>query len=371
MTWRERLNKFVFGLQFQEVNVIKKASSPLMGLLNFIGGDFILKRIITLFLSIAIISNAIVIVHANDEFFKIANESAEHTCVDIKATDIKMSEKNEITFKNSNKEDTNTYILNDETVYSDIPDGIADLSWFLDGRATYITVYIYKTDFYEYSRKQNEKIYVSAVGGFYSDLVDAGKTTENKGADFGFIFAFNIMQTDEFGGFDRENITRAEMAQILVNMLHLRQAKPSNVNDSFYDVPKEHWAYNAINICKQAKYINGYGNGYYGVDDKVTYEQVVKMLVSVLGYASVAEKEGGYPKGYIKVANDTGVTQNISFTSTDIANRKTVAKMIINAVHIPVMEQIVYAENPTFAIMNGTNGNPCITFFDKYFVSNK
>ncbi len=330
-----------------------------------------MKRIIILFLSIAIMSNAIVIAQANDEFFKIANESSTHTCVDIKATNIKMSEKNEITFKNANKEDSNTYILNNETIYSDIPEGTADLSWFLEGRASYITVYIYKTDFYEYSRKQNEKIYVSAVGGFYSDLVDAGKITENKGEDFGFIFAFNIMQSDGFGGFDRENITRAEMAQILVNMLHLRQAKPSNVGESFYDVPTEHWAYNAINICKQAKYINGYGNGYYGVDDKVTYEQVIKMLVSVLGYASVAEKEGGYPKGYIKVANEIEVTQNISFTSTDIAIRETVAKMIINTVHLPIMEQIVYSDNPEFAIMNGTNGNALMTFFDKYFISKK
>ena len=330
-----------------------------------------MKRIIILFFSIVIMSNVMIVAEANEEFFKIANKSQEHTCVDIKATEIKTNEKNEIDFKNSNKKDNNTYILNDKTIYSDIPNGVPDLEWFLDGRASYITIYIYKTDFYEYSRKQNEKIYVSAVGGFYSNSVEVGETSENAANDYDFIFAFNIMQSDEFGRFDRENITRAEMAQILVNMLHLRQAKPSNVNDSFYDVPKDHWAYNSINVCKESKYINGYGNGYYGVDDNITYEQAIKMLVSVLGYDSVAEKEGGYPEGYIKVANDIGITQDTNFVSTDIATRETVAEMIINTVHLPVMEQIVYSNEPEFAIMDGTNGNPLMTFFDKYFISIK
>ena len=53
----------------------------------------------------------------------------------------------------------------------------------------------------------------------------------------------------------------------------------------------------------------GIGNGMFGPEDPVTYEQAVKMIVSALGYDLVANNKGGYPTGYLAVASSEGITK--------------------------------------------------------------
>ena len=329
-----------------------------------------MKRLFVLVFLLCFSCNVIVFADNNNEYLSIANDSYKYLIMDIKVEKINKDEIGNIEFRNSDSEDSNTYVINKNTIFSNIPSNMPNLQWFLDGRAEYISVVIYKTDYFEYSKKNNEKINVIAVGGFYSEVQSIGNQSETKD-EFNFIFAFNIMQTDGYGKFDRENITRAEMAQILVNMLHLKEAKPISNQSLFYDVDMNHWAYDSIHICKEIKCVDGYGNGYFGTEDKITYEQAIKMLVAVLGYTHVAEENGGYPEGYINVANNIGITKDVHFVASDIATRENVARMIINSVHIPVMEQIVYSANPEYIIMDGTNGNEKVTFFDKYFVEKR
>ena len=47
----------------------------------------------------------------------------------------------------------------------------------------------------------------------------------------------------------------------------------------------------------------GYGDGNFGPDDTVTYNQAVKMVVSALGFDPMANSKGGWPTGYLVVAN--------------------------------------------------------------------
>ncbi len=91
------------------------------------------------------------------------------------------------------------------------------------------------------------------------------------------------------------------------------------------------------------------------------------VLVSALGYAPLAEETGGYPGGYLKVAEDIGLTRAVSFVSTDYAKRRDIARLIMNAVYLPVMEQVVFEKDaPQYLRMDGTNGAPYLTFYDKY-----
>lgn len=53
---------------------------------------------------------------------------------------------------------------------------------------------------------------------------------------------------------------------------------------SFTDVPQTHWAYNAITKLADKNTILGYGNGYFGVNDSVTYEQISLLLKREFNY---------------------------------------------------------------------------------------
>jgi len=327
-----------------------------------------MRKLFSIITLLCICSNTIVFAN-NNSYLTIANNTEKNLIMDIKAENITINTQNNIEFSNSDSLDGNTYIISEKTIFSNIPSDGPNLQWFLDGRAQYISVVIPKTDYFKYSKKSNEKIDVVAVGGFYSRLEGVG-TQKQEENEFEFIFAFNIMQTDGYGNFDREYITRAEMTQILVNILHLRTAEPMTEKSLFPDIDEKHWAYNPIHICKEAGIIDGYRNGMFGPEDRATYEQVIKLLVTVLGYSTVAEENGSYPQGYIKVANDIGILKGIDVVPTNDAKRENVARMIMNLVHTPVMEQIVYGSTPEYTIMDGSNGNELKTFFDKYFVSN-
>jgi large subunit ribosomal protein L29 len=69
-----------------------------------------------------------------------------------------------------------------------------------------------------------------------------------------------------------------------------------------------------ITLAKAMGIINGNGDNTFAPDDFLTYDQAVKMIVCIIGYGEqYAEEKGGYPAGYIAVADDFGITKGMSF----------------------------------------------------------
>ena len=88
---------------------------------------------------------------------------------------------------------------------------------------------------------------------------------------------------DENGNFNPyRTVTRAEMATIICRMLG-EDKNLSNNGTLFADVPKGHWANGYITKANSLGIVLGYGNGYYGPTDNITYEQAVTMIVRVAG----------------------------------------------------------------------------------------
>lgn len=328
-----------------------------------------MKKLLCILIVFIMCSNSVCLADVNDDFFEIANNSERYASVVFKAKDIIVN-KDSIQFSNSNEADSNIYIIDDKTIFLKAPEGVPDLEWFLDGRASYIFMYIRNEDYYGYSKKTNQKINVVAVDSFTSRMVGIGTESETQKEDFGFIYTFRIMQWGTIEGFDRQYITRAEAAQIIVNILRMKNSKSYSSKPDFSDVNTDHWAYNPVHLCRDYGIIDGYANGMYYPEELITYEQLIKFFVSALGYAPLADKSGRYPDGYIKVAKDIGILNNVDIEYKDYATRINAARMILNLVYLPVMEQTVYGKKPEYQIMDGNNGMPLIRFFDKYFVSN-
>ena len=169
------------------------------------------------------------------------------------------------------------------------------------------------------------------------------------------LSALDIIKGDDLGNFNPDNtITRAEFAAIVCRAKGLENAaEGAKGATSFKDVAADHWASGYINLATQNGIINGYGDGNFGPEDKVTYEQAVKMLVCALGFEPMAANKGGFPTGYLVVANQYKITAGVK--SSVEAPRKTVAQLVYNALTTPMMDQTSYGTDASWEVLDGKN----------------
>lgn len=151
-----------------------------------------------------------------------------------------------------------------------------------------------------------------------------------------------IMELSEFGiinGYEDgtfrpdNNITRAEFSKMIICATGYNYFENED-NGEFVDVPNSHWGNEFIYVAKKFGIVNGTTSSTFEPESNITYEQAIKMIVCSLGYGNEALDKGGYPSGYIQVANDLGITQDINFVQTDIATRKNIALIIDRALDI-------------------------------------
>ena len=138
-----------------------------------------------------------------------------------------------------------------------------------------------------------------------------------------------IMGVDEFTGdfWDNTFVARREMAQIICNLFRLEPIT-DNV-PKFTDVAEKDRPY--IETVVRSGYMSGYGEDRFGPKDYITVAQLVKTIVSALGADKIAENEGGFPNGYITVANRLKLLKNVNVPVDSEAKRIDVANLIYNA----------------------------------------
>ena len=105
---------------------------------------------------------------------------------------------------------------------------------------------------------------------------------------------------------------------------------PSNTSE-FIDLagtPAENYL-GAISYANQKGIILGYGDGKFGPEDGIKYQDALTMVVRTLGYDGLS-----YPWGYIEKAVALGLTNGIvGVAYTDTLNRGVVAQIINNALY--------------------------------------
>ena len=126
-----------------------------------------------------------------------------------------------------------------------------------------------------------------------------------------------------------KTVSRAEMATVLCKMMG--EDRDLNQDGSvFSDVPTTHWANGYVVKAASLGYLAGYGNGKFGPDDTVTYEQVLTMIINAIGYGEDAGERGGYPDGYISIADEFYYTNGISAQKGEPMSRGKIAMIMYN-----------------------------------------
>ena len=142
-----------------------------------------------------------------------------------------------------------------------------------------------------------------------------------------------IFAGDDNGNFNPDQgITRAQCAAVVCRLLDAEADASTMSTDAFTDVPASHWANGYVAWAYHNGIINGYGNGAFGPSDTVTYEQAIKMLMAGIDYGSAAADAGGYPYGYISVAERYGFLDGVDNTFGRAITRANIAVLVANIV---------------------------------------
>ncbi len=170
--------------------------------------------------------------------------------------------------------------------------------------------------------------------------IDANTTV---GKAVGELSKLNIINGYEDGTFRPDNtITRGEIAKIVITFMNQQDAAFDTIPSGFADVDSvNHWAKKYIKLAADQKIVNGYPDGTFLADNPVKYTEIVKMLVCMLGYGSIAESRtipgGAWYSGYMAIAAEKGILNNASVNNVeDNASRATVAILTYNCLTVEI-----------------------------------
>lgn len=161
------------------------------------------------------------------------------------------------------------------------------------------------------------------------------------------LAALGIMKGDENGDLMLESsVTRYQAALFFVQAITGNtDTKVWNADKStvFTDVPEYG---TAIDYLAGMKFILGRGNGVYGYNDPITYQDMLVLAVRALGYET---EDMSYPYGHILAARELGLTDNIdSLRYKEPLSRGETAQLIWDmlgtqlAVEDPITGKLIY-----------------------------
>ncbi len=209
-------------------------------------------------------------------------------------------------------------------------------------------------------KSSSGKIIVSSDKGLYNSEEKIEKLKQ-----------YNIVNCYEDGGFYPENnITRAEFCKMVSIIAGISLDDKNETSSFFSDVSKEHWANPYIMFCYNHGLIQGVSKNLFEPDKYITYQDALKILVSVLGYEDIAKQRGDYPIGYVETAKKIGIT-NGDYITTDYITRESAAEIIYISLFTPMLikKDISddYGERTEYIIADGKNETLLQTLYIKYF----
>ncbi len=193
----------------------------------------------------------------------------------------------------------------------------------------------------------------------YAAELDSENGNDNYETRLEFLKALDIIEdTDvESDGV----ISRAKFISAILNFANINVHPNDATGTKFKDVDKD-YAYAAqIERGADLGYMVGYSGGNFYPESPVTYNQAVKVIVSVLGYDMQAGQRGGYPTGYISVASSIGLTKGVKQVDDELT-MSSFAVLLTNACECPVV--LYDIENKTYETGKGKN-DTALYYFHK------
>ena len=134
-------------------------------------------------------------------------------------------------------------------------------------------------------------------------FVYANEEVDFNYSDAKFLDSLGIMQLMDEGEYSKY-ITREDFAYSTAKLMGLEGTSSTRY---YTDLRAEGYAFGYINELAEVGVLSPSANDTFRPFDYITFDEAYKMLVTVLGYAPVANIRGGYPRGYITVAGENNM----------------------------------------------------------------
>ncbi len=148
-------------------------------------------------------------------------------------------------------------------------------------------------------------------------------------------------------------VTRGEFAQAAAKILNI--APLTSFVADFADVPSEHSYASYIYAMKNAGYMSGVSQDLFSPDTPVIFEQALSVLVKLVGYNDVALATGGYPTGYLSVANNVGVLEGLQPYMGTPLSKGLLLDLIKNTVTCDMLVPNSYGTSNSYTTTEGVN----------------
>lgn len=122
--------------------------------------------------------------------------------------------------------------------------------------------------------------------------------------------------------------------------------------EGYSDVKPHHWSYHIINDATEKGIMNGVGHGLFEPKRRVTYHEAIKMAICILDMEKEAKRAGGWPKGYVAVAEKEGLLEGIAFEGSQPATRKDIAILLYHTLFKESKLPVILAGKDFYLDMN-------------------
>lgn len=137
------------------------------------------------------------------------------------------------------------------------------------------------------------------------------------------------------------SVSRSVFAQLMCSVLGYEAYAESlsTAENVFSDVSSTDKAYGSIMAVNKLGLMQGDGKGKFNPNNQMDFAQVLKVVMSALGYGDLAPYYGGYPTGYITLALNNDVLDGIQNYGADVKVKASdVVAIIANAINCRVLE---------------------------------
>ena len=175
----------------------------------------------------------------------------------------------------------------------------------------------------------------AADDGYFYDI----SKSKNEAA-IEYLYDLSVIEgygNHKFG--PNDTLTRAQACAIIVRAMCADNEIFRDYDDTFVDVSWNEWYRPYVDTAYRNSYMHGYGKGYFGPTDQVTYAQFATIITNVLGYD--ATKIGGtWPANVYYIAEKIDLFDNTtkSALATDPITREDAVQMIYNALDAYMVE---------------------------------
>lgn len=169
----------------------------------------------------------------------------------------------------------------------------------------------------------------SATSAFAATFSDISEQPVNVQDSIAKTVALGIINGYEDGTFGpAQNITRAEFAKIAVTAGGAKETATMLEGNasSFKDVKAGQWYTGWINASESLGIFLGDGNGNFRPNDTITNQEVITVLMRLLGYND--NLTGTWPVNYVTQANKDGILDDVAVTAAQAAKRGDVVVML-------------------------------------------